>query len=201
MTATNDAVTLAGVLARAITDKAAKELPSPKLIPATVLTYTSSGNTAAASATVHIDSDPLDVSLQVSVLTTLVLKPGDRVMVLFDPPEGAYVLGASISSAIKYEAAFTWPGTPSTSASPPITAPFDCTLTEIVATTGGAGPQYTISVAKDGTEVWTDHNDLNATLTVYTDPSVASVGNTSLWTVTLPDISGATDVVVALRFS
>lgn len=87
-----DTQQMAQVLARAITDKAASENHTNKLVPGTVLNTMTMAGRPWTYANVHIAGDPPDRVLQAPILTGLSLRPGDPVMVMFDPPEGAYVV-------------------------------------------------------------------------------------------------------------
>lgn len=87
----SDDVEFAAVLARAITDKVKAEYPTSKLVPARVLDYGTDPGIKGVYARVHVVGDPPDRSLQVPVLVSSPLSKGDMVMVMFDPPEGAYV--------------------------------------------------------------------------------------------------------------
>lgn len=85
---------------RAVVDKAAREIAVGKLIPATVVTYEVANGFTGAVAMVHIDGDPPGAFRPVSVLIPYPLTRNDRVMVLYDPPEGAYVWGLISPTAI-----------------------------------------------------------------------------------------------------
>lgn len=78
-------------LVRATVDKVRREYPGAKLQPATVIQFTRVSG--AATATVRFDGDPPESSIEVTSILTADCSPGDRVMVMFDPPQGAYIIG------------------------------------------------------------------------------------------------------------
>jgi hypothetical protein len=87
-----DTQQVAHVLARSIVDKAAAENQTGKYVPGTVANVWQSEGRPWAYASVHIAGDPPDRMLQAPILSGATLHPGDPVMVVFDPPEGAYVV-------------------------------------------------------------------------------------------------------------
>lgn len=97
---------------RAVVDKAAREIAVGQLIPATVITYEVATGFDGAVAMVHIDGDPPGSFRPVSVLIPYPLTRDDRVMILYDPPEGAYVWGlispTTIHSARSTMTCGTW---------------------------------------------------------------------------------------------
>lgn len=98
--ATNDDLAVAAALARGITDKAAKENRTGQLLPATVVNYGTAQGFTGSYAEVHIVGDPVERILQVPVLVPAPLSAGDMVMVMFDPPEGAYVWSVVAGSTV-----------------------------------------------------------------------------------------------------
>lgn len=78
-------------LVRATVDKIRREYPGAKLQPATVIQFTRIDG--EATATVKFDGDGNDNPIQVTSILVADCVPGDRVMVLFDPPQGAYIIG------------------------------------------------------------------------------------------------------------
>lgn len=78
-------------LVRAVLDKIDRERPSSQLIPARVVAYSTALGFANTFAVVRLVGDPPDRTMQVPSLVDGVLSKDDMVMVMFDPPEGAYV--------------------------------------------------------------------------------------------------------------
>lgn len=96
---------------RAVFDKVKRELPNPRLMPGTVVGYASSG--ASATASVIMDGDETGDAVELSVIVPVALEVGDRVMVMFDPPQGAYVVGTLntfISGAAAGDPSWSWTG-------------------------------------------------------------------------------------------
>ena len=73
------------MVAKAAADKAVAAVDTPTWKPATVLEVV--GNIA----TVHVDGDPPDVTIQAEILASPTPYPDARVMVKFQPPSGAFV--------------------------------------------------------------------------------------------------------------
>lgn len=92
----DDLITFAQLLGRSITDKVTRELSVGGLQPATVTGFPPASAVGLINQTVmvHLDSDPdtADFNFEVTLLTNSVPVVGDRVMVLRDPPWGAYAM-------------------------------------------------------------------------------------------------------------
>jgi len=80
-------------MARSVVGKVSRELPQMQQWPATVLSYDEDTALAGGIAIVHVDGDPPDTTTSVTSVLGRKLSPGDRVLLVFDPPHGAYVAG------------------------------------------------------------------------------------------------------------
>lgn len=79
-------------LSREILDKVVREVAMMTMSPATVMDITYDSR-QGRWATVHIDGDEASETRQMSIATSVELRPRDRVLVVFDPPHGGYVWG------------------------------------------------------------------------------------------------------------
>jgi hypothetical protein len=77
---------------RAIIEKAAREIGRHSMMPATVSRAVSVAG-FATHVDVVMDGDPTETPIQAANLQAVPLVQGARVMVIFDPPQGVYVVG------------------------------------------------------------------------------------------------------------
>lgn len=115
-------VPLARIVSRETADKVARELGVPQSRTGTVTSYVSDTNLAAGVATVAFDENTAGTpDVQVTNSLPVGLRPGDRVVVTFDPPAGAAVTGYAappIAPALQ-RLVFSYSGTPTLVESPP----------------------------------------------------------------------------------
>jgi hypothetical protein len=156
-----------------------------------------------ANVQVHIDGDPPEL---VHVMPCFVsgVTPGQRVMILWDRPHGAYVIAAIVRIRPIFEACFSAVGILTDQYSPPITTPFDGELFELVVTILGPSDEtFRLRIYRDDVEV------VDETIPAFTklhkitlvDPVDVSIADTTLWHLFISDCSVATsDVNVAMRW-
>lgn len=76
-------------MARAVVEKVQREVPGAKFRPGTIV----DPNTGHGIATVRLFGDPPDTSVEVTNALGIPVGAGDGVIIVFDPPQGAYILG------------------------------------------------------------------------------------------------------------
>lgn len=81
------------LIVREVMTKTAREQPSGTVASATVTDVGTSASFRGSWATVTLDEDPSGEARQVAVAVGNALAAGDRVLVLFDPPHGGYIIG------------------------------------------------------------------------------------------------------------
>lgn len=79
-------------LARAITDKSARETVRSQVLPGTVTAFRAAAGRGLPTASVHVNGDPQGRTVDVVVVGGTV-DVGQTVMVMFTPPEGAITWG------------------------------------------------------------------------------------------------------------
>lgn len=80
--------------ARAIIERVARDQRTPTVMQATVLEAVDNPDEQAiALARVHVDGNPPDMVNIVPIAVPAPLTEGQRVLVQFDPPSGAYIIG------------------------------------------------------------------------------------------------------------
>lgn len=70
-----------------------KDLTRSRMVPALVVAADQTGELPMPAVTVQVDGDPPGTYTTVSSLLPTPPTPGSRVMVMFDPPHAAYVVG------------------------------------------------------------------------------------------------------------
>ena len=81
------------LLAREITDKVKREIPLHQFRSGTVRSY--DAEFSRGVAVVHVDGDPSEDAISASNMAGTPLTIDQRVMLVFDPPSGVYVIGAA----------------------------------------------------------------------------------------------------------
>lgn len=89
----------AALIARESVSKGVREKPGTFIQFATVVSV-STAEGSITYATVHMDGDPMTVTVTVAVLNGAAIGGGDRVAVIFDPPHGAYVMGSTGQASV-----------------------------------------------------------------------------------------------------
>lgn len=151
---------------RAVYDKVVRELPRVQFAPGTVLNYDSSER--SDRAVVRLDGDPEADAVEVSSILTDSLAAGQRVLVVFDPPQGGYIIG-TVSSQVRPFQTFHLEGPVTATSSPQWPVEFSTSLSRATARVSTVGStDTTVDVQVDGTTI--------ATLTIPAgDPAVAVV--------------------------
>lgn len=85
---------------REVIDKARRELPQVKFLSGTFTGYGSEPGSQEVYAYVHVPGDDPGDTRQVEVLTSDALTPGQGILLMYVPPEGAYLLAAVSAPAL-----------------------------------------------------------------------------------------------------
>lgn len=85
---------IGGVIARQATDKAEREIRRSQYHPCTVHSFTPPSDFGPTEAVVHMDGDPTEQLQQVVVATGIELLPGQRAIVVYNPPHQAILITA-----------------------------------------------------------------------------------------------------------
>lgn len=140
------------VVAHEVAKKVAQEQPGVSFKPADVVSVDATAISQYMTAHVHVDGDDAANTTQaVSLIGAVTV--GARVMVVFVPPQGIYLIGTLIGECDEGEIVYSAFGVVTTTVSPPWGPPVDSVVFWIETFAGGAGStDSTVTIKVDGIE-------------------------------------------------